>query len=76
MQKGELYAFYTDENTESLWFAQVLEKPRAVVRGDTVCGTRATAVHVRDKSLIAKFRWIERKVDEACSAELLSLIHI
>ena len=51
-----------------LWFAQVLEKPRTVVRGDTVCDTRATAANVREKSLIVKIRWFERKEDEADSA--------
>ena len=35
---------------------------------DMVCGTRATAANVREKSLIVKIRWFERKEDEAGSA--------
>ena len=68
VQLKKVYAFYTEQDTELLWFAQVLEKPRAVVRRDVVCGTRATAANVREKSLIVKIRWFERKEDEAGSA--------
>ena len=68
VQLKKVYAFYTEEDTELLWFAQVLEKPRVVVQGDIVCGTRATAANVREESLIVKIRWFERKEDEAGSA--------
>ena len=49
VQLKKVYAFYTEEDTELLWFAQVLEKPRVVVQGDIVCGTRATAANVREE---------------------------
>ena len=68
VQLKKVYAFYTEEDTELLWFAQVLEKPRVVVQGDIVCRTRATAANVREESLIVKIRWFERKEDEAGSA--------
>eukprot|EP00505_MAST-04D_sp_SCG-Rhode-Island_P002945 Stramenopile-MAST_4_protein_2945 len=68
VQLKKVYAFYTEEDTELLWFAQVLEKPRVVVQGDIVCGTRATAANVREDSLIVKIRGFERKEDEAGSA--------
>ena len=68
VQLKKVYAFYTEEDTELLWFAQVLEKPRVVVQGDIVCGTPATAANVREESLIVKIRWFERKEDEAGSA--------
>ena len=67
MQLKKVYAFYTEEDTGFLWFAQVLEKLRVVVQGGVVCDTHATAANVGDKPLVAKIRWFERKEDEVGS---------